>query len=446
MGLTIATPRKTLAVAAILSMSLLLAVLGGGERRLHAPVPNAAGVAATEWESEVHPIPALTPRADSDIESEASRPIQKVVAAGRGDTLADLLIRGGVEKADAARAIDALAEVYDPRSLRPGQDVTLTFTRPVDGIGSGPFNAVSLQPEAGRQVTAKRSSQGFSVSEAKRPVIRQMAHFSGVIHGSLFEAAFANGVPAAILAEMIRAYSYDVDFQRDIMAGDRFEVMFERTVDSQGRLIRDGDMVYANLTLSGEAMPIYRFQDASGIYDYYNASGESVKKALLRTPVDGARISSGFGMRMHPILGYSKMHRGVDFSVATGTPVMAAGAGIVDVAGRNGSYGYYVRIRHDARHATAYAHLSRFAAGIRQGRHVSQGQVVAYSGATGRATGPHLHYEVLVDDAQVNPMSVKFQAGNKLAGKDLSRFQILVRDSAGWLAQTPLSSHLALAK
>ena len=446
MGLTTATPWKTLAAVVALASSLGLAFLTRGEPGRHAPAPNTASLAAPEWESEAHRLPALPPRADSEIESEASRPIQKVVEAGRGDTLADLLIRGGVEKADAARAIDALAEVYDPRSLRPGQDVTLTFTRPADGIGSGPFNAVSLQPEAGRQVTAKRSPQGFSVSEAKRPVIRQMAHFSGVIHGSLFESAFANGVPAAILAEMIRAYSYDVDFQRDIQAGDRFEVMFERTVDSQGRLVRDGDMVYANLTLSGEAMPIYRFQDGSGISDYYNAKGESVKKALLRTPVDGARISSGFGMRMHPILGYSKMHRGVDFAVATGTPVMAAGAGIIDVAGRNGSYGNYVRIRHDARHATAYAHLSRFAAGIRQGHHVSQGQIIAFSGATGRATGPHLHYEVLVDESQVNPMSVKFQAGNKLTGKDLSRFQSLLKDSAGWLAQTPLSGHLALAK
>ncbi|HIJ61942.1 MAG TPA: peptidoglycan DD-metalloendopeptidase family protein [Rhodospirillaceae bacterium] len=444
MRLLTATPLKTLAVAAVLSSVFALTYFSiDGERP---PLPQAMPVAAIEWETDASGQAAPVPRSDSDIEAEAARPIQKVVEAGRGDTLADLLIRAGIEKAEAARAIDALGEIYDPRSLRPGQDVTLTFVRPADGVGSGAFDAVSLQPEAGRQITARRSAGGFSASEAKRPVIRQLAHFSGTIHGSLFEAAFSDGVPAAILAEMIRAYSYDVDFQRDIQPGDRFEVMFERFVDSNGRVIRDGDILFADLTLSGEAMPIYRYQDAAGTADYYNANGESVKKALLRTPVDGARISSGFGMRMHPILGYSTMHRGIDFAVATGTPVLAAGAGVIDFAGPNSSYGYYVRIRHDAQHATAYAHLSRFAPGIRRGHHVAQGQIIAYSGATGRATGPHLHYEVLVNDQQMNPMSVKFQAGSKLAGKELAHFQSLVHERAGWLAQTPLSSRLALAR
>ncbi len=300
-----------------------------------------------------------------------------MVEAEQGDTLLDLLQKAGVERTEATKAIDALREVYNPKALRVGQEITVTFERPADGIGSGPFDAVALQPDAGHQVTAKRGKEGFSAREVKREVSRQLAHFNGTIKGSLFEAATTQGVPAPILAELIRAFSYDVDFQRDIQPGDRFEVMFERFVDKKGQVVRDGDILFANLILSGEAMPIYRYVDSSGAPDYYNPKGESVRKALLRTPVDGARISSGYGMRMHPILGFSKMHKGVDFAVASGTPVMAAGAGIIDYAGANGSYGYYVRIKHDAAHSTAYAHLSRFAQGIRTGKHVAQGQIVA---------------------------------------------------------------------
>lgn len=399
-------------------------------------------------ELETEPAPAnqiaAQPRADSEIEDQASHPIQTVVEAEQGDTLVDLLLKAGVERTEATKAIEALSGVYNPKALKIGQEVTVTFSRPADGIGAGPFDAVALQADAGRQVSAKRNKEGFSASETKREVSRQVARFGGTIKGSLFETASAQGVPPAILAEMIRAFSYDVDFQRDIQPGDGFEIMFERFVDKKGQVVRDGNILYANLTLSGEAMPIYRYVDSSGTADYYNPKGESVRKALLRTPVDGARISSGFGMRMHPILGFSKMHKGIDFAVSTGTPVMAAGAGVIDYAGANGSYGYYVRIKHDAVHSTAYAHLSRFAQGIRTGKRVDQGQTIAFSGATGRATGPHLHYEILVHNEQVNPMSVKFQSGNKLAGKELARFLSTIKEQGTLLAQTPVSNKLAL--
>ena len=399
-----------------------------------------------ELEAELQRQATPAPRSDSVIEDEASRPIQTVVEVERGDTLMDLLTRAGVEKTEATQAISALRDVYNPRALKVGQEVTITFDRPANGIGAGAFNAVLLPSEAGRQVSANRARGGFSVTEVKREVTRQVVRCTGTIKGSLFETATRQGLPAPVLVEMIRAYSYDVDFQRDIQPGDRFEVMFERYIDKKGQPVRDGNILYANLELSGSPMPIYRYADANGQADYYNPKGESLKKALLRTPVDGARITSGFGMRMHPILGYSQMHKGIDFAVTTGTPVMAAGAGVIDYAGANGAYGYYVRIKHDATHSTAYAHLSRFAQGIRVGRRVAQGQTVAYSGSTGRSTGPHLHYEILVNNAQVNPMSVKFQAGTKLAGADLNHFLNDVRQANALVAQTPVSSRVALAK
>jgi murein DD-endopeptidase MepM/ murein hydrolase activator NlpD len=404
------------------------------------PAPTA------DLEPELQRHAAPPPQSDVQLEDEASRPIQTVVEVENGDTLMDLLQRAGVDKTEATKAIDALREVYNPRALRIGQEITVTFDRPADGVGSGPFHAVTLEADAGRQVSANRANSGFAANEVKREVVRQMAHFSGTIKSSLFETAAAQGVPAPILVEMIRAFSYDVDFQRDLQPGDQFEVMFERFVDKKGQTVRDGDILFAGLTISGDTSQIYRYVDSSGNADYYNAKGESVRKALLRTPVDGARISSGFGMRMHPILGFTKMHKGVDFAVTTGTPVMAAGSGVIDYAGANGSYGYYVRIKHDAVHATAYAHLSRFAQGIRVGKHVAQGQTIAFSGASGRATGPHLHYEVLVNGTQVNPLSVKFQSGNKLAGRELARFLDSIKQSGQWLAQTPVNNRVAQIK
>lgn len=212
------------------------------------------------------------------------------------------------------------------------------------------------------------------------------------------------------------------------------EIAYERLVDKEGRTVRYGNVVYANLTLSGKSMPIYRYEDSKGNVDYYGPDGQSVRKALLQTPIDGARISSGFGMRHHPVLGYSKMHKGVDFAARRGTPVMAAGDGIVERASRFGSYGNYIRIRHNSTYKTAYAHLKGFAKGIRKGVRVRQGQIIGYVGTTGRSTGPHLHYEVLANNKQVNPKSAKLPAGRKLAGKELKTFQAQLAETTTRIA------------
>jgi murein DD-endopeptidase MepM/ murein hydrolase activator NlpD len=189
-------------------------------------------------------------------------------------------------------------------------------------------------------------------------------------------------------------------------------------------LARTGSVLYAALMQNGVAKEIYRFQPEDGAANYYNAKGENVRKELLRTPLDVVRITSTFGMRKHPILGYSKMHKGVDFAASTGTPIFAAGDGVIAVLGKQRGYGNYIRIKHSAQYATAYGHMSRFAKGLQQGSKVRQGDVIGYVGSTGMATGPHLHYEVLVGGSQINPMSVKL-AGRKLDGKELRRFEAL---------------------
>jgi murein DD-endopeptidase MepM/ murein hydrolase activator NlpD len=249
----------------------------------------------------------------------------------------------------------------------------------------------------------------------------------GTIHTSLFEAASEAGVPPATLAEVIHAFSYDIDFQREIQPGDSFEVLFEHLYDENGKPVGTGDILYADLMLSGTTLRLYRYAPPGESPAFYNAKGESVRKALLRTPVDGARISSRFGLRHHPILGYTTMHRGVDFAVPKGTPIMAAGNGVVETEGRAGSYGNLVVLRHRNGYETAYAHMSRFARGIKRGTYVRQGEVIGYVGATGRATGPHLHYEVRIGGKAVNPLNVKMPSHERLTGRTLVAFLAATR-------------------
>ncbi|HLO74868.1 MAG TPA: peptidoglycan DD-metalloendopeptidase family protein [Magnetospirillum sp.] len=381
---------------------------------------------------------------DSELEDRATRPIENHVQVGSGDTLMDVLTRAGVDVSDATQAIEALKDVYNPRGLKIGQKVTVTFDKPAHGFGIGGFTKVSLNADPIREVTARRAAGGgFEGSEARRQVSRQIAHYSGTIKSSLFESAQSNGIPAPIIIAMIRALSYDVDFQRDIQSGDTFDVMFEAYYDTKGKLVRNGDMLYASVSLSGKPIAMYRFENEGGVVEYFNEKGESVKKALLKTPVDGAKITSGFGLRNHPILGYTKMHKGVDFGVPPGTPIQAAGDGTIEMAGFNGAYGNYVRIRHGNGYATAYAHMSRIAAGMKAGKHIGQGQIIGFVGSTGRSTGPHLHYEVLQGSAQINPLSVKMPTNVKLAGRDMDRFKLAKRETDTMLSKIAPSTRVA---
>ncbi len=285
-----------------------------------------------------------------------------------------------------------------------------------------------------------------AVSLVEAPLQRRTVTARGSITSSLYETGIQLGIPANMLAELIRVYSYDVDFQRDIKRGHTLEAVFERMQTEEGEIAGYGNLLYAQLTLGQRALPLYRYTDKSGNTDYYNAKGESLRKALLRTPINGAKITSGFGMRMHPLLGYSKMHRGVDFGAATGTPIYAAGDGVVVMAGVKGTYGNYVQIKHNDKYSTAYAHASRIARGVKVGGRVKQGQVIAYVGTTGRSTGPHLHYELIASGAQVNPASVKFKTGNTLGGKELASFKTKVAQVQALLKNPADKTRIAEAR
>ncbi len=359
--------------------------------------------------------------------------LEQTVRVGRGDTLLDILIEGGVARADAHGAVTALRALYDPRNLKQGQELTLRFGPEPVGLTEMIVPVNFLQ-----DVTIRRAPNGaFLADTIAKPVTRQHAFAAGVIDSSLYQSGLDRDVPATVLAQMFQLYSYDVDFQREIQPRDRFEILYDQYVNGAGELVHAGQIRYALLELSGKPIRIYHYVPSDGKADFFDGRGESVRKALLRTPIDGARLSSGFGMRQHPILGYTAMHRGVDFAAPTGTPIQAAGNGTIEVIGPNGGYGNYIRVRHTNAYATAYAHLSIFAKGLRKGNRVSQGQVIGFVGSTGNSTGPHLHYEVLSGGTQINPLSIKVAASRRLEGKEFERYRAHLREIDAILRAVP---------
>ena len=382
-----------------------------------------------------------------------------------GDTLAGTLTAAGVSATDASAAIAALRKVFDPRSLKAGQAFVLTFASArqtalptaaypaaTPGEHSGPDESrstvrllsVSFSPSLDHEITiARAANDEFTASDETRKLVARYRRAGGRIDSSLYLAATQAGIPAQVVVQMIHMFSYQVDFQRDIHPGDTFQVLYDSYYTPEGIKAKQGTIAYATMTLGGKSYTLYRYTDPNGDVDYLDGKGRSAKSLLMKTPVDGARISSGFGMRFHPILGYTRMHQGVDFAVPVGTPVMAAGAGVIKFAGVERGYGNFLVIRHDREYATAYAHLSRFAPGIHVGVRVRQGQIVAYSGNTGLTTGPHLHYEVRVYGKPVNPETIKVAGAVQLHGAALHRFLADKAVISRKLASLPLVTRVA---
>tara|TARA_B100000029_G_scaffold198798_2_gene197119 strand:+ start:1150 stop:2442 length:1293 start_codon:yes stop_codon:yes gene_type:complete len=242
------------------------------------------------------------------------------------------------------------------------------------------------------------------------------------ITNSLFKDGINNEIPADILIKIIKLYSFDLDFQRDIRKDTKVSVSYQKIFIENRNKDYFGDINYASIEIENNKLEYFKFKTEDGFTDYFNRKGENVKKSLLKTPLDGAKLSSGFGMRKHPILGYNKMHKGVDFAAPKGTPVFAGGNGVIEFAGRNGAYGNYIRIRHNNEYKTAYAHLSSFKKGIATGTRVNQRDIIGYVGSTGRSTGPHLHYEIIFQNKQINPLKLKLPSGKKLKGEEFEKF------------------------
>ena len=383
-----------------------------------------------------NPSTALGPETSSGLRPTYSEPkfgsltraVEQPFIMRKGDTLATVLNRAGVQNKDSYLAVKAFSKKYNPRLIQTGQKIWVSYAIKAEDIldhdkFSGSFIGFRYKFGFDEEIkVTRKSGKTFKVKIINLPVTTQLSRAEGAIQSSLYMAGRRAGLTSASLGELIRAFSWDVDFQREIRIGDKFETLFNLVLNENGTIVKSTELLFAVLTLRGKRKTIYRFYDDEGNFEYFDETGSSAQKTLMRTPIDGARLSSGFGRRRHPILGYTKMHRGVDFAAPRGTPIYAAGTGIVELAQRNGAYGKYVRIRHNDIYKTAYAHMSRYGRNIRKGTRVRQGQIIGYVGTTGRSTGNHLHYEILKNGRKVNPMRIKMPPGRKLFGKNLARF------------------------
>ena len=370
--------------------------------------------------------------------------VHKAVVLRKGDTLSAALARAGGTRAEMEAAIVAFREVHDPRRLRIGQTLSLAFDPENGSNGKARLASLALDVAPDRDVVVTRGTDDIFVPEVvDRPLERILQRNVGAIDTSLHDAALAAEMPRQVLAELVHIFSYDVDFQRDMQPGNRFEVLYEAAYDMAGEFVENGPLLFAALEAGDRKIELFRYEPGEGPADYLDARGASVRKALMRTPINGARLSSGYGMRKHPILGYNKKHLGLDFAAPTGTPIFAAGDGTITMIGRHGNYGKYIRIRHNSTYNTGYAHLNGYAKGMKRGKRVRQGQVIGFVGSTGMSTGPHLHYEVMRGSARINPMTLKLPAGRKLEGRELAAFQRQVQKITILLAEVPALTQVA---
>ena len=269
-----------------------------------------------------------------------------------------------------------------------------------------------------------KKNDRFIANKIEKVLFKKTTLAEGLIKSSLFQAAKKEKIDPEVIIDFARIFGFEIDFQRDIRKNDIFQIVYDKYVDDDGELQKNGEIIYAYMKNKEREIALYRFQDKRGIVGYYRTNGKSIEKALMKTPINGARLSSRFGMRKHPILGYNKMHRGTDFAAPKGTPIMASGSGIIEAARWNGAYGKYIRIRHNSKYKTAYAHLNSYARGVKRGAKVRQGQIIGYVGNTGRSTGPHLHYEVIVNGKRKNSQRLKLPSGRTLRGSDREKFEM----------------------
>ena len=275
-----------------------------------------------------------------------------------------------------------------------------------------------------RIILTKNKDSSFEIKETITKLTKKLFYKEGVIKSSLYKAAKNLNIEDNVIVELANLYGFQIDFQRDIYKEDSFEILYEKFINEEEKIIEPGNIIFSNLILRGQKNVLYYFDDEGNSRGHYDINGASVKKALMKTPINGARLSSSFGMRKHPILGYNKMHKGTDFAAPLGTPVMASGDGIIIKARWCGGGGNCVKIKHNSTYQTVYAHLSKFGRGIKKGVRVKQGRIIGYVGSTGMSTGPHLHYEVIKNGKKINSQTLKLPSGKILKGNERKRFEV----------------------
>ena len=336
-----------------------------------------------------------------------------------GETFDKILESYSIEKNEIIKIKNSLKKKINLNKLNTRQVINFSVDKTNNKIEEFTYQVSSTQ-----KIYLKRNIKEdyFNEEIVLIKLNKKIEYKENLIIQSLYKSATNQKIPANVIVEFARIYGFQVDFQRDIRKNDKFQLMYEIYLNEKNEIIETGEILFANLKLSGQDNNLYYF-DGKGSEGHYDKNGRSVKKALMKTPINGARLSSPFGMRKHPIDGYNKMHRGTDFAAPMGTPIMASGDGVIKKAGWCGGGGNCVKIRHNSTYQTVYAHMSKFARGIKSGVRVKQGQTIGYVGSTGKSTGPHLHYEVIVNGKKVNSQKLKLPSGKILKGKERKIFE-----------------------
>jgi len=350
-------------------------------------------------------------------------PNKKIIKVVAGDSLQKILLKEKISKEEVNKIYQKIKGIIDLTKIRQGQTITIVFRTKQNkpSISRITFQVDELSTA---YIYYRNKTDDYEVRLNQKNLEKVNFLAKGVIVNSLFASAQKIDVDAEVIVEFARIFGFEIDFQRDIRKNDEFKIFYERFEDDEGENFKNGNILFAYLKNSGREIKLYRYKDSKNNIGYFTPDGKSIEKALMKTPINGARLSSGFGFRKHPILGYNKLHQGTDFAARRGTPVMASGSGTVERASWFGAYGKYVRIRHNSTYKTAYAHLSKFGRNIKAGKKVRQGQIIGYVGSTGRSTGPHLHYEVLVNNKRINSQRLKLPSGKKLSKNEMGNFNL----------------------
>ena len=336
-----------------------------------------------------------------------------------GETFDEILEQYLIEKSEIDQIKKELSKKINLNKLNVNQKFSFTVDQTSSVVKEFIFQVSNTEKI---YLTRKNETEKFDQKILVTKLNKIIVYDESIILESLYKSATNQKIPASIIIEFARIYGFQVDFQRDIRKQDSFQIMYEVFLDDKKRIIETGNILYANLKLSGEDNSLYYF-DSKNSEGHYDKSGKSVQKALMKTPINGARLSSSFGMRKHPIDGFNKMHRGTDFAAPMGTPIMASGNGVIKKAGWCGGGGNCVVIKHNSTYQTVYAHMSKFAKGIRKGTRVKQGQTIGFVGSTGKSTGPHLHYEVIINGKRINSQTLKLPSGKILKGDERKIFE-----------------------
>ena len=336
-----------------------------------------------------------------------------------GDTFDSILNQYNINKNEITIIKKKLSNKINLNNLNTNQKIFFTIDQTNDSIKEFLFQISNKEKII---LTQDLENKNFKEEIVLTKLKKEVVYRENIISLSLYKSAVDQTIPINIILDFARIYGFQVDFQRDIRKLDKFQIMYEAFIDEDEKIIETGNILFANLILSGEDNSLYFF-DKEGSTGHYDKNGKSIQKALMKTPINGARLSSPFGMRKHPIDGFNKMHRGTDFAAPMGTPIMASGSGVIKKAGWCGGGGNCVVIKHNSTYQTIYAHMSKFAKGIRNGVRVKQGQTIGYVGSTGKSTGPHLHYEVLINGKKVNSQTLKLPSGKVLKGDERKIFE-----------------------